>query len=227
MDKVAVRTHQENIVTLLLRYNADPNATNQKFETPISIAVETKDQDIVDILKPETQHMVREKLRRIRLSMLEESMSHELLDIVASFTPHHDSDDESSDSDSKDSEFSSDSDSKEIRFNKAVANEVKEPTKSKESKLAQLRGISAAAVLLSTEKYSQHSLRVLNGLSSTNGSDGSNISDIELESGSGTRHNGNGEVQSSLWIGVLNISVLHSFVSVHFICGFGNIYICD
>ena len=60
---------------------------NNKLETPVSIAVDTKDQDILDIIKPETRNLVHEKLRRIRLSRLEESLSHEVLNVLASFTP--------------------------------------------------------------------------------------------------------------------------------------------
>ena len=105
---IACRMLQENTVTLFLRYNADPNATNRKFETPISLAVDSNDQDIIDILRPDTRNLVREKLRRIRLSMLEESISHELLDVVARFTPPVSSGDDEEEGDGVDSKSDSD-----------------------------------------------------------------------------------------------------------------------
>ena len=54
-----MRTRDNKIVALLTKYKADPNIMNNKYETAITIAADNKDEDIIELLTPEIQEMIR------------------------------------------------------------------------------------------------------------------------------------------------------------------------
>eukprot|EP00484_Ammonia_sp_Unknown_P020859 CAMPEP_0197027810 /NCGR_PEP_ID=MMETSP1384-20130603/7683_1 /TAXON_ID=29189 /ORGANISM="Ammonia sp." /LENGTH=465 /DNA_ID=CAMNT_0042456723 /DNA_START=20 /DNA_END=1417 /DNA_ORIENTATION=+ len=59
---VAVRTRDVKVVALLCKYDADPSIENNARESPLSIASEFKDDDIIELLSPETQQMIRSRI---------------------------------------------------------------------------------------------------------------------------------------------------------------------
>ena len=58
----AVRIRDTKIVALLCKYGADPKITNREFETSIAIASENRDDDIIELLAPDTQRIIRKRL---------------------------------------------------------------------------------------------------------------------------------------------------------------------
>eukprot|EP01083_Nonionella_stella_P026718 73593_1 len=59
----AVRTREVHVVALLSKYNADQNITNNNRETPLTIASDNKDEDILELLAPDTQKMIKKASR--------------------------------------------------------------------------------------------------------------------------------------------------------------------
>eukprot|EP00486_Rosalina_sp_Unknown_P008283 CAMPEP_0201594162 /NCGR_PEP_ID=MMETSP0190_2-20130828/191558_1 /ASSEMBLY_ACC=CAM_ASM_000263 /TAXON_ID=37353 /ORGANISM="Rosalina sp." /LENGTH=360 /DNA_ID=CAMNT_0048053657 /DNA_START=87 /DNA_END=1166 /DNA_ORIENTATION=+ len=59
----AVKIRDVNIVALLSKYRADPTISNKNYLTPLQIAIESKYEDIIELLSPETQNLVVENLQ--------------------------------------------------------------------------------------------------------------------------------------------------------------------
>eukprot|EP00486_Rosalina_sp_Unknown_P013371 CAMPEP_0201579198 /NCGR_PEP_ID=MMETSP0190_2-20130828/26613_1 /ASSEMBLY_ACC=CAM_ASM_000263 /TAXON_ID=37353 /ORGANISM="Rosalina sp." /LENGTH=356 /DNA_ID=CAMNT_0048013345 /DNA_START=25 /DNA_END=1092 /DNA_ORIENTATION=- len=58
----AVKTRDLKMVTLLSKYLADPKIKNKNLETAITIAKDNNDFDIIELLAPETQKIIRQRL---------------------------------------------------------------------------------------------------------------------------------------------------------------------
>ena len=58
----AVQTRELQIVALLIKYNADPLVTNNDLQTPLIIATDFGDDDIIELLSPETQEVMMENI---------------------------------------------------------------------------------------------------------------------------------------------------------------------
>ena len=58
----AVRTRDVNVVALLTRYKADPSLENNDLQTPLMIAAQRKDEDIIELLCPSTHDLVIQNL---------------------------------------------------------------------------------------------------------------------------------------------------------------------
>mmetsp|Transcript_39687 Transcript_39687/g.64956 ORF Transcript_39687/g.64956 Transcript_39687/m.64956 type:complete len:471 (+) Transcript_39687:556-1968(+) len=56
----AVRIRDLKAVALLCNFGADVNAANKQFETPITIAQDNHDDDIIELLAPDTQQIIRD-----------------------------------------------------------------------------------------------------------------------------------------------------------------------
>eukprot|EP00486_Rosalina_sp_Unknown_P002567 CAMPEP_0201567996 /NCGR_PEP_ID=MMETSP0190_2-20130828/8812_1 /ASSEMBLY_ACC=CAM_ASM_000263 /TAXON_ID=37353 /ORGANISM="Rosalina sp." /LENGTH=356 /DNA_ID=CAMNT_0047988635 /DNA_START=35 /DNA_END=1102 /DNA_ORIENTATION=+ len=58
----AVRIRDLKVVTLLSKYKANPEIKNKKDETALTIATENRDDDILELLSPDTQEIIRQRL---------------------------------------------------------------------------------------------------------------------------------------------------------------------
>ena len=63
----AVRTRDLKVVTLLSKYLADPNITNRQFDTPLTMATDNGDDDIVELLAPDTQKLIRDRFASVAI----------------------------------------------------------------------------------------------------------------------------------------------------------------
>jgi len=58
----AVRTRDVRVCTILTKYGADAKITNNNYETPMVLASENKDYDIIELLAADTQDVIRNRL---------------------------------------------------------------------------------------------------------------------------------------------------------------------
>ena len=58
----AVRTTDLKVVTVLSKHRADASIKNKKGETALTIAKDNNDADIIELLAPETQEVIRQRL---------------------------------------------------------------------------------------------------------------------------------------------------------------------
>lgn len=58
----AVQARDLKITSLLCRYEADARITNRNMETPLTLAIDSQDHDLVELLQPETQQVMRNSL---------------------------------------------------------------------------------------------------------------------------------------------------------------------
>jgi len=61
----AVRTRDIKVCALLCKYRADPCITNRSFETPLTIAGDNRDDDIQELLAPDTQAIIMDRLASV------------------------------------------------------------------------------------------------------------------------------------------------------------------
>lgn len=61
----AVRTRDIKVCALLCKYRADPCITNKDFETPLTIAGDNRDDDIQELLAPDTQALIMNRLASV------------------------------------------------------------------------------------------------------------------------------------------------------------------
>merc|ERR1719361_2037514 len=57
----AVRARDVRVVAMLSKYGADANITNAEYETPLVLASENNDQDIIELLASDTQNEIRDR----------------------------------------------------------------------------------------------------------------------------------------------------------------------
>ena len=59
----AVMARDVNVVALLVKFKGDAKINNNNFRTPLALATENGDEDIIELLSPETTRMVHQRLQ--------------------------------------------------------------------------------------------------------------------------------------------------------------------
>eukprot|EP01084_Bolivina_argentea_P156664 273029_1 len=80
----AVRTRDVKIVALLSKYLADAAITNKAYETPLTVASDNSDADIIELLAPDTLREIRKRISSMGFKHQTSAAMHSMADDILS-----------------------------------------------------------------------------------------------------------------------------------------------